>query len=227
MATELEAPPRRPQIPSRAIEPAPGCYDRSSITRDAMVTIHGQSVEEWAQSAPDNQICEYIDGVVYMPSGPTEQHQDVVGFLSSLLTMLRSRLRVGPVRSGPGSLQLGGERYPQPDIFVVPPLGGEGGPPALLVVEILSPSTRRHDLVTKSSIFREALIPDLWFVDMDRRVLKSERFVHGRYEVLEQADGIVSPSSIPGFWLDVAWLWEQPLPDPRLILDRIAAGSPT
>ena len=61
-------------------------FDRSSITADVMVTIEGVSEEEWWRYAPEGRVCEFFDGVVYMPSPATIEHQDDVGFWYFLLS---------------------------------------------------------------------------------------------------------------------------------------------
>ena len=50
-----------------------------------MVTLEGISEEDWWKYAPEGRVCEYLDGVVYMPSPATVEHQDDVGFWFGLL----------------------------------------------------------------------------------------------------------------------------------------------
>jgi len=224
-ATEIEVTPGIAP-PAEAIEPAPGLYSRASLRGDFMVMIAGQTVEDWLRLAPSNQICEYIDGVIYMPNTPTPEHQDVAGFLFDLLNGFRHERGAGPVRFAPLALPLSEERYPEPDVIAYPPEGRQDVP-ALLTIEILSPSTRVHDLTKKSPMYQEHAIPELWFIDMEARNLKVERRGDdGRYTVHRLDSGRWAVVCLPGFWIDVAWLWQRPLPNPRRCLEAILAGPP-
>lgn len=208
-----------------AIPPEPW-FDRSSITADVMVTLEGISEEDWWKYAPEGRVCEYLDGVVYMPSPASDEHQDDVGFWFSLLNIYTTERRVGRARLGPGVLRLAPRRNPEPDVFVVPLGDGPHDPPALLVVEALSKSTRGHDTGRKRDLFQEAGIPEIVYVDLKRRRIIVHRKADDLYttEVLDR--GIWHSASIPGFWIEVSWLWEDPLPGPLRCLQAILAGPP-
>lgn len=220
--TRPAPPPPRPEIESA---PPEEWYDRSSLTGDYMVMIEGQTEEDWWRYAPESRICEYIDGIIYMPSPATAEHQDDVGFLFFLLNGFRYSRGSGTVRTGPGVLQLAPGRNPEPDIFVLPP-EGEPGPPALLVVETLSKSTRSHDLKRKAAIFQDAGIPEVLYVDLAKNRLGFLHKVAGEYRTDWLEDGLWISEAVPGFWFDVTWLWEDPLPNPLTCLEIILAGPP-
>jgi len=57
--------------------------------------------------------------------------------------------------------------------------GIEGGP--TLAVEILSPSTRRIDRVTKARLYARYDVPFLWLVDPDARTVEAFELHGGRY----------------------------------------------
>src|SRR5262245_58767868 len=108
-----------------------------------------------------------------MPSPATEEHQDEVMFIADILNGFRYARGTGIVRLGPGVLAVAPGRNLAPDIFVLPPGDppAAGEPPARLVVEVLSRSTRTHDLVRKASIYREAAIPEVLYVDLEQKRL--------------------------------------------------------
>jgi len=207
---------------------ARGIYDRTSLQGDFMVMIAGQTSEDFERHAPESQYCEYINGIVYMPSPVSDRHQDQVGFLFHLLDGFRcERDDIGAVRMGPAVLRLSDEWKPEPDIFVRPSDEGDRHqPPALLVIEILSRSTRDHDLGLKLSIYRDAGIPEIWLFDERDRAVIVERHVGDGYQRLRVVQGHLHSTAIPGFWIDVAWLWDNPLPNPRRCLAMILAGPP-
>jgi len=214
-------PPVEPAAPSE-------WFDRSAIAIDAMVVIEEVTEEEWWRRAPEGRVCEFFDGTVYMPSPASAEHQDEVGFWFDPLNGFRFA-RLGPewvVRLGPGVLRLGPGLYPEPDVFVLPRESRAGDPPARLVVEVLSTSTRKHDLGRKAEEFRRASIPEIVYVDPSKRCL----IVHQRrgesYKIQTIAAGAWISGSLPGLWVDTAWLWEDNLPSPRACLERILAGLP-
>jgi Uma2 family endonuclease len=214
--------------PSPESEPDPvlDWYDRSSLTGDFMVMIADQTPEDFERRAPESRICEYFDGIVYMPSPATDRHQEIVGFVYSLLDGLHWERGTGRVLTGPAVLRLRDEWKPEPDIFVRPPGDREEGTGrAVLVVEIISRSTRSHDLKLKLPIFREAAIPEIWTIDPARRSIIAEQRIESAYRRIEIGEGRLASNSLPGFWLDVSWLWSDPLPNPRRCLESILSGS--
>lgn len=213
--------------PEAAVVPAPWVYDRSSLTGDFMVMIAGQTAEDFELHAPEMQFCEYADGIIYMPSPVTDRHQFLVGFLFHLLNAYHHEGGCGRVLMGPAVLRLSESRKFEPDIFVRPP-GGDAaeGPKAVLAIEILSPSTRSHDLGLKREAYRVADLPETWFLDDRDKVVIVERRTPGGYERDTLGEGVLRSAGVPGFWLDVSWLWDDPLPNPGRCPEAILAGPP-
>lgn len=224
------APARRspdPEPVAEAPAPAPpeSWYDRYSITVDAMVTILDQSPEDFERLAPENRFCDYIDGVVYMPSPVSDDHQLQVGFFYFLVAGYNDERAIGTVLLGPAVLRLSERRKPEPDLFVRP-ADPAAGVAALLVLERLSPSTRGHDLNLKLTIYRDAGIPEILILDDDSHSLIIERKVGDGYHRERLTEGHFRSEALPGFWIDVAWLWSDPLPRWRPCLEAILAGPP-
>ena len=85
--------------------------------------------------------------------------------------------------TSPSDVELEPEFLTQPDVFVVPMaewkhVMGEGPPirALLLAIEVLSPSSSRHDRVRKRPLYQRHL-PDYWIVDLDARLI--ERWTPG------------------------------------------------
>ena len=62
--------------------------------------------------------------------------------------------------------------------------------------------------------YREGGVPEYWLVDPLAQSLElyllDER---GHYSIAApDASGIFHSRALPGFWLDPAWLWQEPLP---------------
>ena len=73
-----------------------------------------------------------------------------------------------------------------------------------LAVEILSPSTRRRDLLRKPTHYFSVGVGELWLVDCEERVLQSLR-PDGGFDEFVDGDDVLS-SLLPGFSAPVASL---------------------
>ena len=91
--------------------------------------------------------------------------------------------------------------------------------PADLVIEILSPATRDYDLGEKRTAYAAAGVPEYWMVDPQAATLLVDRPAGTR--VAELKTGRYETPVLPGFLLDVAWLWQDPLPDAGACLTSI------
>ena len=213
-------------------DPTKVWYDRSSLKGEFMVMIPDQTREDNFLRALENQICEYLDGIVYMPSPASLQHQSDVLFLSFLLRGFIAKRPVGRLMSAPACLGIGEDRFVEPDLFVIPPdlarkLGGFFvDPPILLVIEVLFKSTRSHDLSRKVDLYRQLHVEEVWFVDDRERVLIVHRRTAEGYQIECLKVGNYLCRSLPGFWIDVEWLWTESEPDVVECLRAILAGPP-
>jgi Uma2 family endonuclease len=230
MATEIEelAPETTDLV--APVEPLNDCYDRSSLVGDFLVMIADQTEEEYFRRAPENKICEYIDGTVYMPSPAELWHQFDIQLLVFLLEGFTADRQLGHVLTGPAALKIRDGCYLEPDLCVIPYEANSEFqgffrlPPVLLVVEVLSKSTRSHDLNRKAELYREAGVLEIWFLDLREQLLIVHRLTADGYEVEQLAAGVYRSRAVPGFWLDVSWLWARPRPNVMACLRAILAG---
>jgi len=114
----------------------------------------------------DGHRYELIDGVLIVSPSPSWPHQRAV---SRLLRLLEDSCPPGlEVLTGPFDVALADDTVMIPDILVarVNDLTDRDLPAApLLAVEVLSPSTRRFDLMTKRSRYESAGTASYWVVD--------------------------------------------------------------
>lgn len=123
--------------------------------------------EEWrALPYGDDVRIQLIEGVIVVPpDAPTEGHQRL---LTELLFLLRQRcpatmrVLVGPI----------GVEVPtrnsalEPDLVVLPRVDEDNANRLpLLVVEVLSPSTRGNDQVAKRRVYAAREVPSYWLLD--------------------------------------------------------------
>ena len=80
----------------------------------------------------------------------------------------------------------------------------------MLVVEILSPSTRKADRGVKARRYAELGVEHYWIVDPDRRCLECHRREKGTFRPLVAAAGetTLAHPSWEGLVVDLAALWK-------------------
>lgn len=146
---------------------------------------------------------ELLEGVlVVAPAPPTEGHQRVVMGLSFFLKLrCPSTMEVLP---GPlGVLVPTRNSGLQPDLLILP-RAGQNDPNRLplLVVEVLSPSTRGRDQVEKRRLYAARGIPSYWLLDPgkpDLRVLElgdSGEYVEVAYVAGQDSVELLHPFAV-------------------------------
>jgi Uma2 family endonuclease len=148
------------------------------------------TVEE-LHALPDDPRRRYqlVDGERLVSQAPTPLHQVCVIELVSLLHAYLERSDFGLVLTGPGEIIPDDRTALQPDVFVVPLVGGvipAGKAPerALLAAEVLSPGTARFDRVVKRpAYFRMDAV--YWIVDPDARVFERWMPAASRPDILD------------------------------------------
>jgi Uma2 family endonuclease len=186
-----------------------------------LLRVAGWTEERYFAEAPETRLAEFEDGEVIMHSPAGTRHQEVVRFLTFLLTGYVTTRRLGTVLNGPAVVRLRPGLDYEPDIFFVAraqvgELGKQylAGAPAL-VVEVVSSGTRSHDLKTKAANYQRHRVKEYWAVDLEKRALVRHRpgpRAGAAYRLTRHSKGRVASSAVAGFWLDVSWLWRAPLP---------------
>jgi Uma2 family endonuclease len=161
--------------------------------------------------ADDGQRHELIDGEHYVSPSPTRRHQRLAQRLSLALgKYFESHPDAGEVFFAPFDVVLSNYDVVDPDLLVVTAdqqdISAEKhvtGPPAI-VVEILSPSTRKVDEQTKYRLFDRTGVREFWVVDPELDLVK----VHRRApdgtlprvaELTAEAGDMLTTPLLPGF----------------------------
>ena len=125
---------------------------------------------------PEDKRCELIDGVIYDMGTPTTIHQFLVLALAEKLhSHIRSRNGQCVIFNSPVSVQADpsdDKTILEPDVIVVCDRSKItkrsilGAPD--LVIEVLSPSTRKKDIGVKANVYERSGVREYWLVDPDR-----------------------------------------------------------
>ena len=124
----------------------------------------------------DGRRYEIIEGDLYEMPSPKSVHALAVINLITLLLPIIAKLG-GQLLTAPIDVFFLGANPVQPDILVILPGGsarivenGVEGAPDLLI-EVLSPSNRAHDLLTKRALYGRAGVREYWIVDPEARTI--------------------------------------------------------
>ncbi|HEX6747134.1 MAG TPA: Uma2 family endonuclease [Longimicrobium sp.] len=178
------------------------------------------SFEEFLTSF-DGVHAEWVDGRVYVMSPNTDRHSQVARFLITLLQTYAEEKGLGEVFVPAFAMRLSPKPSGrEPDLFFVSRehldrnRGSHLDGPADLVIEVISASTRVVDRGEKFFEYEQAGVPEYWLIDPERKKVEAYRLGEdGTYEPVQTGDPPVLRShSLPGMWIAVEWLWQQPMP---------------
>jgi Uma2 family endonuclease len=133
---------------------------------------------EQVRALPDDgNRYEVVRGELLVTPAPRLWHQEIVGRLYMALTSYLEREPIGHAFQAPADISWSPDTLVQPDVFVVPLAQARTMEWArittlLLVVEVLSPSSRRADRFAKRLEYQRHDVPVYWIVDPDERVVE-------------------------------------------------------
>jgi Uma2 family endonuclease len=203
-------------------------YEDRQLEAPYLLKLYGFSEADFDRMAPESAFCELLDGTIIMPSPVGIGHQYLAQFLAELLAGYCRRGNLGSVLTGPAVMHLAPGRKFEPDVMVVLAQNAHRigkkqiSGPCDLVIEVLSESTRQYDLAEKAAAYRQGGVPETWFIDPDSRTVHVDLADQPRASF---DAGRITALSLAGFWLDTAWLWQSPLPDPQECLAQIRGTS--
>ena len=168
-------------------------------------------------AAPQGERWELVDGDVLVTPSPHWTHQRIVVRLTILLDAYVRAYTLGEVLTSPLDVKLEPGLVLQPDVLVVPT--GELRRESdivrhlLLAVEIVSPSSARHDRVTKRPRYQRNRVPEYWIVDDRSQTIERWKPDDERPELIAEElvwhpDGAPDPFvlDLVKFYADVAAL---------------------
>jgi Uma2 family endonuclease len=161
----------------------------------------------------DGKRYELLDGEVSVTPAPSPVHQRIVLALAVRFIEYFHARGIGEVFVSPLDVILTDRDVIEPDVVVVgrpaqiSHRGIEGSP--LLVVEVLSPSTRERDRTVKAQRCARLGIRHYWIVDPEARRVECLRESAGAYELVLATEGdqtLVHPDW-PALAVDLGALW--------------------
>lgn len=167
---------------------------------------------------------EIIDGEAVMMAPPSRIHQEI---LTELVRQLANflegkRCKVYPAPFGVRLFEQSGDTPEDVDTVVEPDIsvvcdrdkldqhGCKGAPD--LIIEILSPSTQRHDQLVKLNLYQRAGVREYWIADPENKTIRvMVRDDSGSFQVREvygQAD-VAKVNILDGCFLELSKVFDE------------------
>ena len=166
--------------------------------------IGSKTYDDLLAMPDDGNRYELIFGEIVMTASPKRKHQFALFQLGKLLDAYARDHRLGEVYIAPYDVKLSVHNVVEPDILFVRRSRLNiltedfvDGPPDL-VVEVLSPTNRAHDLVKKATLYADFGIPEYWIVDPVTDVITVHVLEAGHYRPLPNRPGIAESLVLAG-----------------------------
>jgi Uma2 family endonuclease len=151
---------------------------------------------------------EIIDGELVVTPSPIPVHQIISANIEYALARLVRESGLGIVLHAPIDIRFTPENVLIPDIIfiaqdrlhIIGPKTIDAAPD--LVVEILSPGTRRRDLEIKRALYARFGVQEYWIVDPDARTLSVLALASDKFEPVPGGEGgAIASRVLPGLTL--------------------------
>jgi Uma2 family endonuclease len=156
---------------------------------------------------------EWVDGEVCEMPGVDEAHARITVFLIRLIGSFVEFHDLGRIFHDPFLIKLPNSGR-APDVAFVSTANLhrlrqkdlEG--PVDVAIEVISAGSRGRDRGDKYFEYEAAGVSEYWLIDPQRLVAEFYRLgAGGHFQLVDAGDGIFRSEALPGFWLNVAWLW--------------------
>ncbi|HID26301.1 MAG TPA: Uma2 family endonuclease [Methanosarcinales archaeon] len=176
------------------------------------------SYEDFLEMCNEDTLAEWVEGKIVRYSPASIMHQNLVGWLTSVLRIYVETRGLGIIHHAPFQMKTSPDLPGrEPDLIFLKKenLGLlnetylEG--PADLVIEIVSKESRLRDRYEKFAEYEIGGVKEYWI--LDPALKRADFFIlskEGRYLKKEDKQGIYRSQVISGFWVKVDWFWNLP-----------------
>jgi Uma2 family endonuclease len=208
---------------------ASGAERRTKSAHTGTAGKHYQyTFEDFCFLVKDGQKADLIDGVIYMASPDNIDAYRHYRWLGHLMSDYSEETDQGEIFGSRVAFRLGDLGSPEPDLAFVQKerlhlvrRGFFDGPPDA-AFELVSPESIDRDYVLKRSQYEAAGVTEYWIIDaMERKVTLLRLAANGKYREVKPRKGELHSAVLRGFWLRPEWLWQEPLPRKRAVLQQL------
>jgi Uma2 family endonuclease len=187
---------------------------------------------DFLELVQEDQKADLLDGVIYMASPESLEHNELVRWLATVLGQFVEEHKLGRATVNKVAYRLTPRTAPEPDLAFVSAersaqlrSGYVEGPPDL-AVEFVSPDSVDRDYELKRRLYEQAGVREYWIIDAEeRRAVFLVRAGEGFVET-SPASGVLRSQAVPGFWVRVEWFWQRPLPRTMHVVRELLGKNP-
>jgi Uma2 family endonuclease len=184
------------------------------------LAAHGSYTWDDFVDLDEDDLRELIDGELVEIEVPNRPHESVVALLGYFLIAWARAGNGGEALASGYKVRISERRGVMPDVQFYRRENDsakrqhkglvEGRPD--LAVEIVSPSSRKHDRVTKLNWYASREVPEYWIVDPEARTLEQLVLANGAYTIVQSLaeETVFEPRTFPGLAIPLAELWGDP-----------------
>ena len=92
------------------------------------------------------------------------------------------------------------------------------------MIELVSPGDRASDMVELETDYDKIAVPEIVFIDQQKKRVRLLRRQNDRYDETILTTGELTFGAVPGFVLQIAWLFADPCPDEWDILNALLSA---
>lgn len=188
----------------------------AEIAREAAMQIQTRllTYDDLLQMPDDGNRYEIIGGELIVSPSPQWNHQRCAYLLTRLIGDYVDSRQLGQVFFAPNDVRLSPHDIVEPDLIYIRAdrldiyrgrKAVQGEPD--MVVEIISPSSRKTDLGRKFDLYAASGIPEYWLVDPVTRRFQLFVLRDDGYVSVAEVDGRLHSEAIPGLVVDPAALF--------------------
>ena len=194
---------------------------------NADVVIHaalGTPYERFLATLPDGAKGDLIDGTLHIDMSTSSLHEDLNVLLAAVMRIYADHRGLGKILGSRTTMKVDDENGYQPDVLFIRQdrlsilKAHDVDAPVDLAVEIVSKWSGKRDRETKLEGYQRVGVPEYWLIDPIRGEARFYRLEGepyqsgGTYRAVSLTDGIYESAALPGFRLDPAVLFADPLP---------------
>ena len=197
--------------------------------RVVYIAEHPLTIEEFYELFGEDDNVELIDGVVIPKMAAQDPHEDLFRFLFIFLALYIEEHGLGMVRGSRTFVPITPYKGRLPDILFVrkerEDIVGQKGLTSApdLAIEIISPGDTEMDIMQLQSDYEQIGTKEFWIIDHPRKEVRAFLLnnVKNVFVPIKLNENILPSEVVTGFWLEVDWLWQRPLPPISDVLKKV------
>ena len=190
------------------------------------------SEEEFWEISDEDSNFELIDGVLVIHSPASEDHEDILGYLQTILRVFLEETGQGKINGSRFVMRLNAKWNPEPDLMIIRPENYENIKETLyegavdVAIEVLSKSTKDIDLTKKIPKYLEAGVKEVWIFDPhDKTITIQSRKTKLIFQDPD-ADDCIPSDIIENIPIKIKWIWHRDIyPSNAIVKQLLSSGT--